>query len=352
VLEEIKMRFDDISNEFKEQFDEMAKSAQKIAITSHIHPDDDSIGSTLSVYYYLTENLGIAKSRTDILYTGEGPERYERFPGYNKIRFVRDIAEKINEYDLLIITDASGWHRVSVSKGIENYKGKRIAIDHHPTAENQHNLHLLAPQYTSTCEIIYKQFFDIKNISKPEAEAILLGILGDTGNFRFISGKRAGVLTIAKEIIEKFNINIDEFKSGYDYVSLESLKVLARLINNIKVVKIGNWPPFLYSVLDLEYAASSGDESHILSEGKAKFIDYLKAIKDVGWGFVVVPRAHNTCTISFRSEPGSVNVRLVAEKMQIGSGHDHASGATISVKDPKDAANMIINWLENNSMEE
>lgn len=346
------MAYEDISLEFKKKFLEMARNARKIAVTAHMHPDDDSIGSVISMYSYLIENAGLPKSRVEIVYSGDGAERFERVLGYNKIRFVKDIADILSKYDLLIILDASGWHRISLNKGIAQFAGKRISIDHHPVSENSHNLHLLAPQYTSTCEIIYRQFFAHEEMSRQAAEAILLGILGDTGNFRFIDKNTTGVMDVAKGIIEKYDIQIDAFKSRYDYINLESLKVLARLINNIKIIKVEEWPPFLYTYLDLEYAASTGDEGHIISEGKAKFIDYIKSVKDIGWGFVIVPRGRNTCNVSFRSEPDSVNVRLVAERMEIGSGHDHASGATIKTANPKDAADMMIRWLENNKREE
>src|SRR3989344_3412753 len=129
-------RFDD---EFVEEFKDLVKKNKSIVIVSHKSPDDDSISSVLGIYVYLTEFLKIDEA---------------------KIR-------KIN-----------------------SFKGTTICIDHHPRPENKFDLHMVVTPCSSCAEMIYRLFFEKERLlNKETCEILLLGMIGDTGVFKFVDSK-------------------------------------------------------------------------------------------------------------------------------------------------------------------
>ena len=339
-----------ITKEFAGKVEKEILKSEKIVISSHISPDDDSISSILSMYYYITKFLDISPKKVRMINAGKRSDRWDVFKNYTKIEFVGDLEDYLDNKTLLILLDGSDWNRFSHDEKIKDFGGKVICIDHHPNPEDIHDLHLIIDDGTvSSCsEIIYRLFLRDKKIDKNMAKAVLLGILGDSGNFAFINPKNSEGLVIAKEIIDKGDISLNSFIASYESVSFEVFKAISLFMNNSKIVKVGNWPDFILSFITEEQIKDMGFNNLDIGSAKEIFAnDFLRMVRDITWGVVIKP-VDNYFSFSLRSLPESVNCRIIMEKTGWGGGHDHAAGGDIKAKTIDEAIKKFTDWLEKN----
>ena len=342
------MDFQSPNPKFTDEFFKMINAAKSVVVTSHTSPDDDSIGSVLSIFWTLKDKY--PQKKVEAIYTGEKDERYEKFAGYDKINFVLDLADHLGGVDLLIMLDGGGFGRFSKKPDeMRKFSGKTICIDHHSSPPDRFDQFLLCPQLPASCLIIYEQFYKNSEISQPIGEALLLGLLGDTGNFSYLRPSDIGAFDMAKRLIEILGIQIQEFMARYNIIPFKTLKLIGELINTALVEKVEGWDGFSWTYIERgDYSDNEiSDASHIYLG------HYVRVIKEAPWGFAVIPKSDGSVYVSFRSLPGSVNVREIVEKLQIGGGHDRAAGSTFKptgsekVK-PLDCYKQIKNWLTKN----
>ena len=337
-----KIYYNELDKLFLVHFKRKLNEAKKVIITCHKDPDDDAIASMLAIYEYVTQNSDV---KTEMKVTGlKKRERWNIFKHYEHVEFVSDLYDELSDEDLLILLDGSKWYRFSNKEEMSNFEGDTICIDHHPVQGNSFKLSLIAPQYTSTAEIIYRVFFQKTEINQDLAEIILMGIIGDTGTFNYLNEKTANTLSIAEYLIKAAKIDIQQFKASYSNYDKRSYELLKEYYKRSKIKKIEEWPEFMYSSLTQKIVEEN--EKEIVSEANDLFRYYLTNLKGVSWGFVVIPSGRGS-KISLRSIPGSVNVRELAEDMGIGGGHDNASGGFIE-KEPAEAIKTILSHLKKN----
>lgn len=333
------------SKEFAKKFEKLVKDSGKIVITSHMSPDDDAIACVLSMYVYLTEFL--KRENVQVVFEGEVGDRWEYFKDYKNIKSVENINDVLNDVDLLILLDGSDWYRFSKDEEMSKFSGSTVCIDHHPGPKDIHNLHLLVENSPSCVQILYELFFKGKTTEPRASEIILLGIMGDTGGLRFIKPDDAEVLLIVKNLIELGNIDLQTFASRYKKLGYEQFKIITILMNNTGVKKIGKWPTLMYSYLKKDIVEKY--DPKIIGEAYHVYVDqYMRMVEGTDWGFVAIPKGDNTYGFSFRSLPGSVNVRLLASSLG-GGGHNRAAGMKLEASNHKDAVDIVFNWMKKNT---
>lgn len=97
----------------KSKLDAIFKKSESIILTSHKHPDDDSISSILAAYYYLTKKLHLSDNKIKIIYTGEKSDRWAYFKNYDKVQFTKDLVLSLKGGETLVILDADRRKRIS-----------------------------------------------------------------------------------------------------------------------------------------------------------------------------------------------------------------------------------------------
>lgn len=342
--------FEEISQSFIDIFTEEVKKADSIVISSHSSPDDDSISSLLGVYYHLVNNLRLDETKIKIYYTGDSTDKWQYFENFEKINFVKDLADNLKNVDLLIVTDGSGWKRFSKKEEIRTFKGKVICIDHHQTPEDKFDIHLVAKEFTSTSEIVYRLFYEKSELSKRICETILLGILGDTGNFKYLKSKDAEVFDIAKRLISVGDIDIQILKSQYQQMEEKVFKVLIEIMKNSQTLEVEGWPKFITSYITIDFIKKNSINDNEVGEGSSIFTSYLTGIKNITWGFVFTPKLlDKSGRLSLRSLPNSVCVRIMMEQMGLGGGHDRAAGGKIYTQDHNKAFKQLTDWMKTNT---
>lgn len=339
------MNYTDISPEFTAKFFELINAANRVVITGHRSPDDDAYSSALAIYEIIKTKT--PQKNVNLILEAQPEDRYKTFKNSNLIEFVQDLSGHVSADDLLIMVDGSQYHRFTLQPEKLASTKTTICIDHHSSPIDDFTLSLVAPEYPAATEIVYRTFCNEGAISKDLAAIFLLGILGDTGTFAYLRPDQTGTLEVAKKLIGITGVAIQEFKAVYNSISEKEFEVQKELLKNAAFGNVQGWPRFLYSLLSEDFVKNGEYTENELSGGIFTS-HYLLKVKDTQWGFVVTPKLNGEVRISCRSLPGSVNVRDLMERMQLGGGHNRAAGGKFVNTKPEDAINAVIEWIGKN----
>ena len=332
-------------SEFKEKFFTLVEESERIVITSHMSPDDDSIGSVLIMLAVLKERYPTKDIR--IMYSNSPLDRWRSLDNFEKIEWKDDIANHVTEEDLIVMLDASRHYLCTKLPEQLSALPHRVAIDHHVSQADEFELIFQDSQYSSNVELLYRIFLEDKDLSKYVAEYLLLGVLGDTGNFRHVKPGQEDVFDLAKKLLPTVGVSIDEFKSRFGGIPRKIIPLMQELTKNITYETVEGWPQVQYSYIN-RASIKSFTEDEISAASHLYIGQYLTQVEGCPWGFVITPRHDGTCRISGRSLPKSVNIRDMFERLGIGGGHDRASGGKFNESDPQKCVAKVLEWMHSN----
>lgn len=157
----------------------MLEKASTVAIFGHVRPDGDCIGSTVGLYNYIKDNYPQIQATVFV----EGfPESYNLLNGTDKTLPEYDG----REIDLAFLMDTPSFERCG-AKGAECLAKAKFTcnIDHHISNPlNLCNVNIVEPEASSASEVLYYQLNRDK-VSKNAANCMYLGVVHDTGAFKF-----------------------------------------------------------------------------------------------------------------------------------------------------------------------
>jgi phosphoesterase RecJ-like protein len=289
--------------------------AKKIAITGHVRPDGDCIGSCTALYLYLMQRkdeLGIEK--VDVYLESFGNE-FHILTGVDQIKHTYEAEES---YDVLISLDCGSLDRLGNAVKLFETAKKTINIDHHISNLVFAKVNHVVADASSTCEVLYT-LLEEDRVTKEIAEALYVGMIHDTGVFKH-SNTSEKTMIIAGKLISKgidFSTLIDESFYGKTYLQnqvlgrclMESILVLG---GKVVFAAIGR------KMLDF-YGAVSSDLDGI--------IDQLRVTKGTEVAIFVYETKPQEFKVSLRSN-GEVNVNKIAVYFG-GGGHIKAAGCTM-----------------------
>ena len=309
---------------YKKAWDKIT-NARYIVIVSHIHPDGDTIGSTLALYNVLKEQgkkVALFNATKDEL-----PREFCFLDSYSKIQ-----GKLPNFFDLLVCCDSASFDRLGVTKG--DYE--IINIDHHKSNTNFGDINLVLNQASSAGVVLYKflKANDI-SISKKTAAALYTSVADDTGFFRY-GGIGADTFKIASELIE-CGANpkkiASEVKSS---VSLAKTRLIAYMLSNFELHHDATIATIVFDKTTLEATgAKRSDTKNIIS--------MLLDIVNVKVA-VMVLEVDNGCKISLRSD-GDIDVSNVSA-MYGGGGHKGAAGFDVKSSDLRATCKEVLDLLK------
>lgn len=186
---------------------EEVKNANTIAITGHVRPDGDCVGSNLAIWNYVISKF--PEKQCDVYLTLPMPNSFKFLVGFDQIKY----EYKTGEYDLLIVCDCNNLSRTGDNEILGQHSKRMINIDHHefPKEEQPFAEKYAFPEASSTCELVYELIGE-EEVTKEIAECIYTGIVHDTGIFQFNCCHRS-TMNVAGALMEKGidpNFIIDE----------------------------------------------------------------------------------------------------------------------------------------------
>ncbi|MBE5922571.1 MAG: bifunctional oligoribonuclease/PAP phosphatase NrnA [Lachnospiraceae bacterium] len=175
-------------------------NAKSIAISGHLRPDGDCIGSCMAVYNYLKDVYGDTLNVK--VYFEVIPEQFAFINRMKEAILWKDaVAGDIPAVDLFIILDSSDSDRLGILEPMFRKAKRTFCIDHHISNTDYADDSVVLADASSASEIVY-QLLDESKISLACAEAIYLGIVHDSGAFKY-SNTSEKTMQIAGKLLTK-----------------------------------------------------------------------------------------------------------------------------------------------------
>lgn len=157
---------------------EMLCNVKTVAISGHIRPDGDCIGSCLGFCRYLKDEY--PQIQTDV-YLEEFRPVFRFLSGAKEVH--HDL-EGAPVYDLFIALDCGDRERLGFSVKLFDEARHTLCVDHHISNQAFAEKNYIVPDASSTSELVYRLTEGV-GISKEAAEALYMGIVHDTGVFQY-----------------------------------------------------------------------------------------------------------------------------------------------------------------------
>ena len=292
--------------------EELVRGASLIAISGHVRPDGDCIGSVLSLYRYIRKNMPQKEVR---IFLEEPSSAFVSIKGVDQID---SAMEDDREYDVFFIMDCSR-DRIGKASPICDRAKLVINVDHHVSNPGTGDINILEPQASSTCEVVYG-LLDPGKLDREIAQTLYLGLMHDTGVFKYSNTSPKTLRIVADLIAFGFDFPklIDEtfYEKTYEQnlVLGKALLNSQRLLDNRCIVSVMN-----RETMD-EYGVTPKDLDGIINQ--------LRITKGVECAVFLYQTAEDEYKASLRSNR-EVNVVQIASLFQ-GGGHVRAAGCTMS----------------------
>lgn len=300
---------------------ELIENKQDFAITTHVRPDGDGVGSSLGLSWLL-RSLG---KSADVIVCGSIPAAYRSLPGADQIRFVTAVDRK---YDAVFIIECSDVDRPGIADLDKQFT---VNIDHHATSEHFGSVNWIDSTASAVGEMIYNLCKAIGGrITKEIAECLYMALVTDTGSFHF-SNTSDRTLKVASELI-KSGVKPEKISEAvYNSYPWSRIELLSKVLATVKREPTGK-VAWMRQTLDMKRSAGAVDGDN------NGFVNIPLAAKDVLAVVYMREVGAEQYRVSLRSK-ADINVAKVAEKFG-GGGHKNAAGCQMS--GPWDAVEKVL----------
>ncbi len=289
---------------------ELIENQNNFAITTHVRPDGDGIGSSLGLRWLLA-SLG---KEAEVIVRDEIPNSYKLLPGVDEIRRVSEIDR---EYDAVFVIECSDASR----PGIKNLENQFVVnIDHHATCGRFGAVNWIDPTASAVGEMIYNLVKAIGGrVSAEIAQCVYMAIVTDTGSFHFPNTSER-TLKVASELVKAGAQPSTISEAVYNSYSWSRLELMQKVIATMRRSDDGRvaWMRQTEEMVESS-GARDGDNNG--------FVNMPLAAREVEASFYMRETDTNTYRVSLRSK-GNVNVARVAELFG-GGGHKNAAGCRL-----------------------
>ena len=294
-----------------------------ILIAAHCRPDGDAVSSVSAAAAILRDAgynaVGLLPEPVPDACTSFIPEEF----------IVRSAAGI--QPELFVIVDCSNPERIAADGFVPVCPV--INIDHHPDNSQKAELSLVRPECCATAEVLYHLFTDCGFvISKENATRLLLGILTDSGCFRFDNTSPEALEAAAALIrlgADRHSIVLEAFSNrDAGLVRLE-----ADLLNNgLHTAFDGKLSWF---VLTKELLAKYGVDVR----NTENLIDAVRNIRGVEFA-ALLREEPGGYKLSLRTKNAPWSAGKVARRLN-GGGHEMAAGGFIPAKTAEEAGEIL-----------
>ncbi|PHU40055.1 DHH family phosphoesterase [Pseudobutyrivibrio ruminis] len=314
-----------------DNFNELISNSKTVAISGHIRPDGDCVGSCMAVYNYIVTYFPEVEVH---VYLDPIPNIFKFLKNTDKIEDIHTLAED-TVFDLYIALDCSEGSRLGDACAFFEKASHTVCIDHHLTNGGFAEYSYIIPDDSSTCELIYNQFGKDK-ITKDIAECLYLGIIHDTGVFQYSCTTEA-TMSAAGFLMSK---GIDYPKICTDTYYAKTMiqnKMLGTALLNCKTYDDGK---IIAAVITAEDMAQYGAQSKHL-EG---IVQQLRDTTGVEVAVFLYELEDGDFKGSTRAT-GDVDLTAITG-VYGGGGHKKAAGFSVNTKEPWSIIAEIVDMIE------
>ena len=304
-----------------------ARSAQEIAgdlgagrrvvLTTHVNADGDGVGSEVALWHLLTaQGMRVAIANPTPI-----PDRFAFLVPVRADRSDHAVKE-IEGADLIIVVDFADLTRLGdLAQAVRKTTVPTVCIDHHVSPGTlPAGPRLVAPEAAATAELVFDLAATLHwEIAPAAARAMYVGILTDTGGFRF-SNTSPRALHVASVLLERGVDPESIYEEVYASAPEGRVRLTAEVLQTLVVEPAVGlaWvtvPPDALARL----GATADDLDGI--------VEYPRSIAGVRLALLFRQLANGRIKVSFRSL-GNVDSADLAHGFG-GGGHRKAAGASV-----------------------
>jgi phosphoesterase RecJ-like protein len=285
--------------------------SRKILVVTHQRPDGDAIGSLLAIGLPL---LNAGKTVQMVIKDGV-PENYSFLSGTELVQ-----TNPTDQADYLIVVDSAELERTNLD--LSWYGLPDLNIDHHKTNTNFAKTNLVLNEAVATSEILakYLPLLDLP-VTKPIADALLIGIITDTIGFRTTNVK-PDVLRLVADLMD-----LGGDLTGIYYKTIVEQSLSSARYWGAGLSKIQMEDGLVWTTLTLKERFSAG----YAASDDADLVKILSAINGAKIALILTEQETGYVKISWRlcgSDDTDLDVSDIAQKFG-GGGHKAAAGADV-----------------------
>jgi phosphoesterase RecJ-like protein len=285
--------------------------SQRIAITSHLRPDGDSICTGLALYF-MAESLG---KEVAFINKDNTPVPFNNFPDVENIT-IGQIPPR--DYDIVILLECAN---VSRSGQVNLDDMFKINIDHHHSNDYYGDINWVDPEAPAVACMAYTLGEKLGIEFTPEISNHLYGaIVSDTGSFQF-SNTNSQSFEVSYKLIEYGANPIKISEMLFNNNSPEKIKLLGQVLSTLTMNEKGNIAVITMFKKNLE-------DLNLREIDTEDITTFARSIRGVEIVLFFKEMGKDTFRVSLRSK-GKANSAQVAEHFG-GGGHQHAAGFTVS----------------------
>ena len=289
---------------------EKIKNAKSIAISGHKNPDGDSLCAALALMKIIELNF---HKKPVVIYDGNIPKELDNVPLRKMACYYTHIPENA-KYDLFILVDYGTKLHLG---GAEKYMAKAdyvIEFDHHINDDKVGDLCFSDAEKASTTQLIYNIARMAKfNINQEIIDLMTLGIITDTGQFKFV--RHSDVLKDTAELVDK-GANITHLVNLLNNKDKKTVLMESKVVSEAEFFMKGKL--VLATIKRDDYKKLDGRGELVLSLlGQIHGAQYVVLLKE---------QKENQIGVSIRSR--QIPINHIAESLG-GGGHLCAAGAVV-----------------------
>jgi len=304
----------------------LLSAKKQIVITTHRGPDGDAMGSSLAMFHFLKELGHIV----NVVIPNLHPEFLHWMPGNKHVLVFEEdeeLANKITQNaDLIFLLDFNHLSRISdFSETVSLTDVTKILIDHHQNPDTSiADIIFSDSKACSTAQMVYEiiDTLGFRNyINKEIAECLYVGIMTDTGSFKYASTS-AKTHRVVADLIE---MGIDNSRI-HDLIYDNSSSSRINLLGYCLYKKLLLYPKNNSAILSL--SSDELDRFQFKKGDTEGFVNFALGIKGIRFASFIVEK-EGVVKLSLRSK-GDIKVNEIASKYFNGGGHVNAAGGISS----------------------
>jgi len=283
--------------------------SRRIAITSHLRPDGDSICTCLALFF-MGKLLG---KEMAIINNDETPFPFNHFPDIEHIKIGQIPA---GYYDAVILLECANVLRSGQDSLANDFK---INMDHHFSNDFYANINWVDPEASAVGSMAFLLGEKLEIAYTPQiANHLYCAIVSDTGSFQF-SNTNALSFEVCFKLIKLGANPINVSEQLFNNNPPEKIKLLGQVLSTLRISDKGN-------IATITMFKKNLDDLNLKEIETEDILTQARSIKEVQMVLFFKEVKDNTFRISIRSK-GESNAALVAEHFG-GGGHKHAAGFT------------------------
>ena len=309
----------------------LIESKRRFAITSHIRPDGDSLGSSLGLFWLLRA----LDKEVEVIMRDAVPHAYEKLPGAEMVRVTPRVDR---QYDAVFVIECSDITRPGL---VDLEKQLVVNIDHHSTTALFGDINWIDSTASAVGEMIYNLCKALGvRVTREIAECVYTALITDTGSFHY-SNTSERTFKVASELVRAGVKPAKVSQNVFANYPWSKIELMSGVLSTVRRDGSGR-VAWLVQTQEAQERANATDED---GDG---FVNYPMSCGDVEACAFFKETAPGVYRVSLRSKC-DVNVARIAERFG-GGGHRNAAGCTFKgtwEEAERDVVSQLVYAVEN-----